>query len=479
MPENQKISVLLFTLYTPFILSFIFQGAPVTSYLIAWLGSFFIFFQTWFSSRRSILKDMPIHQQIMRPLFLQQFIFAGFMCCTSVFFFLDTLGYRYSERLNKIDYLAINESLQVLAFCQRLSVLGHAALVSGIILIQKNYNYEDIFYTPINKMSRETWLVRIGVISFIISLFMQKLPGLFQFSLGIYNVAVICGALILIKGITQNNIKLIGWGGTIFIINLLNASLTGYKEPIITSFIILGCLLYPYYKNIVITLSIPFFILLFYVAPTYSSVVRQQSWHGTTSAEEARSDAIETLLEDEKNIEETNWDFLTGRFSEIGMFTQFVNSTPDLIPYYHTEILQNALVSIIPRALWKGKPITEEIAMQRVYDAGVIDSRSKASAKTRPIVDGYLSYGTIGVFLYMFIFGMISQALCNQAERLFGGYETGCIIFFNGFYQILWRGETTEFMVNSIFWGFVAMMILLFCLRFTNYLEKASVSRHL
>jgi hypothetical protein len=188
--------------------------------------------------------------------------------------------------------------------------------------------------------------------------------------------------------------------------------------------------------------------------------------------EDARSEALESVLneEDDDSTEQTNWDFLTNRFSEINMFTQYVKSTPERIPFYHTELIENAILSIIPRALWSSKPITETLAMERVYLADVVDRRSNVSAKTRPIVDGYLSAGAIGVFLYMLFLGSMSQALSNVAENLFGGYEIGCIIFFNGFFPILWRGESIEFLINSVFWSFVSMLIAFSVLRYFNYL---------
>jgi len=425
-----------------------------------------------------ILNDLQISQQIMRPIFLQQFIFAGFMCCTSIFFFFDTIGYRYLEQVTRVDFQSLNDSLLLLAKCQRMSLLAHCALVTGMLIGQGNYNTKMVSYKPIGSMSLETWTIRIGVITFLISLIIQSIPGLFQFSIGLYNVAIFCGAVVFTKGITGKNEKLIIWGGTIFVSNVLNSTLTGYKEPVIVNFIIIACLLYPYFKKQVILLALPFFIGLFYVAPTYSTVIRQQSWTGETSAEEARDNAIESILfDDELSIEDTNWGFLTIRFSEISMFTKFAKSTPETIPYYNLDIIENSLIALVPRALWKEKPVTEEIAMQRVYDAGVVDSRSKVSAKARPIVDGYLSGGAIGVFIYMITLGLISQTISNKTERLFGGYEPGCIIFFNGFYQILWRGESTEFMVNSVFWAFVAMIALFAGLRLTNHLERVQPNK--
>lgn len=460
------------SLYLPWAIATFFQSDPVLSYLASWLGSFFIFYKTWLSPSRFILPDLPVHKQIMRPVFLQQFIFAGFMCCTSIFYFLDTMGYEYLEKVREVNVMMEYGTLAAIAECQRLFVLGHAALVTGMLYLQNEHLKAKPLFTYSTK-SEIGWIIKVCIISFVLSIIMQRLPGLFQFSIGLYNVSIFSGAVVLVKGIRERSLNYLGFGGSVFIANMINSTLTGYKEPILVNFIILTCLIYPYYKKTVISIAVPLFLALFYILPTYANIIRRQSWTGEVSAEEARSTAFETLLSGDKStLNETNWAFLTNRFSEINMFTDYVRSTPRDIPFYNLEIVENSVMAVIPRVLWKNKPVTENLAMERVYDAGVIDQNSQVSAKTRPIVDGYLSRGTFGVFLYMLFLGLLSQALSNKAENLFGGYEIGCVIMFNGFYQILWRGEAMEFLINSTFWSFVSMLIVFRLLRFGNYIEK-------
>ena len=103
--------------------------------------------------------------------------------------------------------------------------------------------------------------------------------------------------------------------------------------------------------------------------------------------------------------------------------------------------------------------------MERVYKAGIVNRLSPVSAKTRTVIDGYLSAGLTGVFLSMFLYGMIAQWLCNKAEELFGGYELGCMIIFNGIFQPLWRGNNWEFIINNMVYGFLLMLLLFYLLR--------------
>lgn len=445
-------------LYIPVILAYLFSGIPIASYIIAWLGSLFIFYWTWFSPSKYYNEDLPIYKQIMRPIYLTQFVFAGFMCVTSIFYFMDHLGYRYFTQVEKGLQFQGSEKTYIIAQCQRLSLLAHAAIVTGIILkikkepIQpKNYT----FYTGHN------YLIGLSIISYIIGFICQYLPGLIQVALPIMAVAISCGAVLLVRGVVEKNLNYFLVGAFIFIGNFLNASLSGYKEPIITNVIILACLFLPYYKKAIIWSSIPVAYILLYFLPTYNTVVRS-SWNGSVSAEEARTEAFETLLgnSNQDEIEETNWSFLTNRLSEIDMFTTFVAYVPAHHDYYGFEILEDSFINLIPRIFWKNKPNTEDVSMKRVYDAGVASRFSSVSAKTRPVVDAYLSWGIPGVFFTMLIYGLMMQSMCNLAEKLFGSYELGCIIVFNSLFQQLWRGNNFEFMINNIFYSYLIMLAL-------------------
>src|SRR5205823_1065312 len=113
-------------LYLPWLLALLFRSDAVASYLIAWAGSFFIFFVSFTNKIKETSPETPIEGKILKPLFLMQIIFAGYMCCTSVFYFLDNLGYEYAT---KFIYKSINkEQIRYIASCQRDYVLGHAAL---------------------------------------------------------------------------------------------------------------------------------------------------------------------------------------------------------------------------------------------------------------------------------------------------------------------------------------------------------------
>ncbi|MEE1883929.1 exosortase Y-associated Wzy-like protein [Pedobacter flavus] len=444
-------------LYIPVILSYLLIYTPILSYFIAWAGSFYIFYHTWYSPSAYFKQDLPFSKQLMRPLFLIQLIFAGFMACTSIFFFLDHLGYRYLSKLNLGDSFLQKEKTFFIAECQRLSLLAHAALVTGIVMfINKEIKPPKYIF-----IESKNQLIKIALIIYILGLIAQQISGLSQVALPLTNIGISCAAVLFLRGILNKNIVHISIGASIFFSNFISASLSGYKEPIIVNIIILAIIFYPYYKRIILFLSVPVMYIIFYFLPSYNAIVRT-SWSGEISAETAQAQAFETLIgnENEEEIAETNWSFLTNRFSEMSMFTEFVQYVPEKRDFYGWEIFNQSVLVLVPRVFWPEKPNIEEISMERVYEAGVANRLSSVSAKTRPVVDAYLSWGTFGVFFFLLAYGILVQAVCNRAEKMFGGYELGCIIIFNSLFQNLWRGNNFEFMFNNIFYAYLIMWFL-------------------
>lgn len=446
-------SSLISLIYLPLLLAEITGFYPTLSYTIAWLGSFLIFYLTLFSPFRHLSYDLPFHHQIMRPIVLIQLIFAGFMCCTSIFYFLAHLD---------------SESLSNIAKCQRLALLAHSAIVTGMILLIKPT--PQIKYKLNNQ---DGLLYKLCILCYVVSASLNYVPELIQFKYSLSSISITCSAFLFIKGMVKRLITPLLFGGIPFGLNIISSTLTGFKESIIVNILLLGFLAFPYYKKTILILVIPCIYLLMYILPTFTSVIRTQSWLSGKPKEIAREEAYQTFFNEnnEALININNREFLTNRLSEIGMFTQYISQVPEQHPYYGLDILTNSLSALIPRAFWEEKPDTEKIAMERVYTLNIVSRSSNVSAKTRPFIDGYLSAGTTGVFIAMFTYGLITQWLCNTAEKLFGGYQLGCIIMFNSIFQQLWRGNTFEFLLNNIFYGYVLMLIIFWIMRITKQLN--------
>lgn len=456
-------------LFGPWLLAEVISYNPIASYGVAWLATFFIFCYSIKGPLQATCTDLPLRSQVMRPLILVQLIFAGLMSGTSIFYFLNHLGFYFLTDL-QLNTFRISEDTYQLAFCQRLYLLAHASLVLGMILVLKparRYGYAFIEHA-------DKYLITALVLTIIAAHGLLQVSALAQFGVILLPVPKFLAALILVKGLrsNQHHYTLIGAGFLLF--SLYLSSLSGYKEGIFIHFIILAFVLYPYYKTVILGLALPVMFALIYLLPTWNNVLRSSSWQGDQTAENAAEIAFNQVFDDDNQeiVQQNSWDFLTNRFTEIGMFSKYVNHVPSSRPFYGTEIIKDAFYALIPRFLWADKPNTEEASMQRVYEAEVVSQYSDASAKTRTVVDGYLSAGTSGVLITMIIYGIVCQWLCNLAEHLFGGYQIGCLVVFNGMFQQLWRGNNFEFILNNAIYGLVLMMFTFFILKSLGLLKQ-------
>lgn len=465
--EKFKINIILFC-FIPWLLALLFEHHPVLSFLIAYAGSYYIFYLTIWSP----IKCVQSTHEVMKPLIIIQLVFAGFMCCTSIFFFADHLGYTYVTRQEDYSF-SITEQTYLLAKCQRMALLGHIGLVIGIILQLKPVAGDTYkLQIPIDQ-----FLIRWSLFVSIVAYALNYTPSFIQFKYYLLPLATTAQALLLIRGLVYKKPFTAIYGGLLFGLHILGATLTGYKEILIIQFIMISFLAYPYFKKTVTLLFLPCLYLLLYVLPTLTTIIRNESWNGNKTSETARMEAYDTIIggRNQQLILNNNWEFLTNRLSEINMFSQYLKYTPTQQPYYGLEILNNAMLALIPRALWSEKPMTEKVAMERVYQSRVINRLSTVSAKTRPVIDGYLSAGSMGVLASMLIYGILVQWLCNKAQALFGGYELGCIVIFNGLFQQLWRGNNWEFLINNLVYGFILMLILFHALKLMNLLKTRRI----
>jgi hypothetical protein len=468
MKNNGPLAKYLF-LYLPWFLSLLLKTDSELSYLIAWSGSFLIFYLSMSGWIKPIPTDRTKGEQLMRPIFLIQIIFAGYMAVTSIFYFLNLLGYedfhKTANPFNAID----QQKLVLTAECQRYYVLGHAALVTGIIGFMK-YPVKQIYHVEKEKMANILFVT--AFITLPVSIVFLKIPGLSQFYFQFSSLSFIAGTLALAFAIPQKKIWNTLFCTVLYISNFYQALISGFKEPIIISVLVLGIFLYPNYKKIVLIIFVPALLILFTLLPTYNRIFRQSAWSDDVDSDDAYKLALNAAINDDKESQnESNWTFLVYRLSEVDMFIEFIQSTPSAVDFYGLQLLKQSGIAIIPRIFWPSKQNTEELVMERVYDAGVIRRESNVSAKPAFIVDAYLSGGTFGVFISLFLYGAIAQLISLQAEKLFGGYILGTALIFSGLFQIFWRGLSFEFLINAVFWSYVSMLAIARILRATGVLK--------
>lgn len=465
--KRRPVYVQLLFLYIPWVLSLLFSAHPVPSYLIAWAGSFLILYLSISGRIVQLPGDLPADSQIMRPLFIPQIIFAGFMACTSIFYFMEVLGYT-DFGIPPQYFMQDARQLELVATCQQYYCLGHAALVTGILLNMK-YPVKTLYYLKPGNVA--TFLLLFAIAAIPISFAFRIIPGLSQFSNQFDTLSFIAGTLALAFAIPLKNFMNTAICLVLYAYNFYLALTSGFKEPIIISVLVLGVFLYSFYKKLILATFIPAIFILFMVLPAYNQAFRQNAWNENLDADEAYQSGLDAVL-NEDPAEESNWSFLSNRLSEIGLFTHYVETTPTEIDFYGFDLLGQSFLAIVPRIMWPGKPVTEELVMERVYNAGVVNRASNVSAKPQFVADGYLSGGALGVFLSLLLYGAIMQRISIQAEKLFGGYVIGTALIFSGLFQLLWRGLSFEFLINNIFWSYVSMWLIFMLLRLTNLLIR-------
>ena len=457
-------------LFVPWLMALLFQGDAYVSYFIAWLGSFLILYLTLSGWLVPLPTDLKVSEQIMRPIFLVQIIFAGYMSCSSIFYFLNLLGYEDFHKSYNQFFLIDEQQIELTAICQRYYVLGHAALATGMAVCMK-YPIEHRYY--IEKKKVANLLLVTAFITLPLSLAFLKISGLQQFYFQFSSLSFMAGTLALAFAIPLRKVGNTILCAFLYFSNFYQALHSGFKEPIILSVLVLGIFLYPNYKKLVMVIFIPTLLLLFTFLPKFNQVFRQNNWGDDVNADDAYQIALDaTLNSTDDGDNDTTWGFLVYRLSEVDMFTTFIQSTPQYIDYYGFDLLKQSAVAIVPRAFWPSKPSTEELVMERVYDAGVIRRGANVSAKPAFIVDAYLSYGNLGIVIALFLYGAIAQLISLKAEYLFGGYTLGTALVFSGLFQIFWRGLSFEFIINSVFWSYMSMLVLFWLLRSTKVLKE-------
>ncbi len=457
-----------FILFIPWIFSMLFAGNPQLSFIIAWGGSLLNLFLILSGSIKPLPNDLPISQQLIRPVFLTQILFVGYTCLTSIFFFLDVLGYRNFEKspIFHVDVRLLEET----AASQRLYILAHASYAFGL-LSQMRYN--TTFAWQLNKLKFDAnFFLRMAILFSILKFVFIFIPGLNQFAVKATDIAYISSIIAIVTPIDNKSRQFYLISVAIFLVNFVQVLFSGWKEPIIFTLILLVAFLYPKYKRTVLFASIPALLLVVFVLPSFNSLFREQVWTQGVESTLAASTAIDAIQSGEIDVYTDNWEFLIKRSSEISMLNDYMRKVPEEIDYYGNVLIVDGFKFILPRIFWPDKPDIEKHVMQRVYDIGIVSDLMLVSAKPPIVVDAYISGGLLYVFIVLFLFGALTSYISRVCENLFCGYNIGTVWIYLGLFQIFNKGSCFEFLLNSIFWGIVSMLIILFFLRKLNYITR-------
>jgi hypothetical protein len=462
----------LFGLLLPWALASLFSDNPKVSYLIAWIGHWLIFYFT-LSGKVIPIKTGSIRSRVMEPIVINQIIFAGFSGISTIFYFLSINGFYY---LTPIEFfIEDSELVRNTAECQRLYIIGHWGLIAGIVLGKKPE--KSLEWTVKTGNSPSLFLLFISGISFVIFLALRSIQGLNQVAIMFDALNLVSSILALAFAVKEKNILTIAIALTLFGVNISSALISGWKEQLLVPFLLLFFFLYQSYpKTVLLGAPILGFLYFTYI-PTFNQTFRSLTWEKGEDAQIALQIAITGTLEaNTEEINQNNWTFLTNRLSEVNMLIKYKEFVPKFHAYYGFQILQQSVINLIPRILYKDKPITESMVMQRVFEAGVVSNISNVSAKPAYIADCYLTAGSMGVLLGTMVLGYIISFASGYADKLFGGYTFGTSLMYNSIFNELWRGNCFEFMSTTIFWGLIILFIVHRVSRYANIIQPKDAS---
>ena len=458
-------------LFLPFLVAELLAFAPTASYLTAWMGSLGILYATITGKIKPLPADRPLARQILRPILFTQVIFVSYTALTSIFHFAVQQGYYYLQY--NAAQVASTQQLALLAEAQRYYVLAHAALVTGMLLAM-NYRASGRWQLNVSRISLPKLMLIIAVGALAGRSLLALVPGLSQIAGRLGGISLVASILSLALALPLHNAGLIALNMALYGLNMFQALLSGWKEEVIVMLVLLGLFAYPYYRRIV-TVFVPvvLFLLLVFL-PTYNRTFRALNWRGEVQSTRAAAAAYATVTTaDVQTLQRNTWDFLTGRASEVGMFTTYLRYTPEEHSFYGMKLVRQSAENLVPGVLWPGKPNTEERVMERVYDHHVVSRTSGVSAKPHFVVDSYLTAGAFGILLFGLLYGLLASWASRLAERWFGGYLVGTGLMYTALFQVMWTGNAFEFFFSAVLWSFIIMGGLFMLGRYFDLLVPA------
>ena len=440
-------------LFVPYFVATFMLGNPMTSYYISWFGSLLIMIYSIGGYLKPLPNDLPIRRQLFRPIFLGQILFMGYTALTSIFYFLDIQGYFYFEKISPYaDYYTIG----LVAKCQSYIVLAHAAYVLGLYL-KTDYDNNRNFKYRIT-LNQNTMLY-VSIITFIGNIVVSFTPFR-QMSIYLLILSALSNTQFLF--ISINSKRNVFLAVVLFLLLFIAALFTGMKEASLLVLFFLFMNLYAKYKYKAVIFTAPIIIGYMYFLPAINKEFRQLSWYGGKNNIQAYSEILDEKYIDGLDFKSENWEFLTIRSSEISMFVKYVEYVPEKRDFYKYEIINSSLLTLIPRFVWPEKPIADLAPDKRSIESGAFarGENEFTSAKPQYVADAYLTYGKTSILIFFFILGFLSTQFSIMAEKRFGGYFFGTILIYHSCFYILNRGGCLENMFNSVFYGFLMMLLL-------------------
>lgn len=405
---------------------------------------------------------VPITYRLLRPSFSFHFYFVLAHMLGGTVYALNLSGYH----LSGIEAMPSVFDLATTARAQQLMLLGHAGVTAGMKLI--GFRYKPCRYS-VSYIPRYS-LIAISFVCLGVGTacgYTQGLHNLGDKFLHIASIAVLVEIVFAVAQRTFDNL-IVAFG--ILLLNLLSQTLSGWKGLSLWTMITLSALLYPIMPRRALLGGFVFgFFWMLFLHP-FGLALRPLIWQERVDQRTAAALAMETAVGMSMQERLDNvWTMLVERASELPQFEKYLKFVPDIHPYFGTELIQQAAIGVVPRIVWPSKPDLERLAMERVYQAGVVPETSTVSAKSNFFQDAYLSGDWMGVAVASLLLGSLLMVISRAAEQLFGGYELGtCLIFTSLFGDIVQGSPNFLFLVGSVGSGLAVMCSFFFLGRATG-----------
>ena len=400
-----------------------------------------------------IPNDLPWSEQTLRPWFLINLIFTSYTFLTSIFYWLDLNGWRFDLERSAI---VTKQSLLLAASAQYFYLVAHVGFLLGLSLV---INWVPKLKTAFAFGNSANFYIKTAAIGFVAMFAFRYIPGLSQFEVrakGIFTVA----AAISLGVAYQNKSQALGLASFVNFLLVMLALASGWKEEVLVLVILNSVTFYPVHPRWTATITGLVFVLGFVVLPPISNQIREETWSKDGDQFASTWNAVAKVAQKPAyQLIEESWVFLAGRLSEQGLFVRYLKSVPEQRPFYGDQIIRQAITTPVPRLIWPSKENTERLVHRRVVENGVVSETSKVSAKPQYVVDGYLSFGGIGVFVSALIYGIVTQLCSALCESRLGGYLFGGVMF-NGLFALLWRGNCWEFTFNNLVWSIITAFLI-------------------
>lgn len=434
-------------LFIPFFATQIFTN-PEIKYIVAWSGSLYLIAYSIYICKNKLNEDI----NFFSPIVLSQILFWGYTALSSIFYFLDQKGYEFFEKVTPFENW---EEIEITAKAQTYIVFAHTFYIIGYFSLKSSFTKPKYALS----FQNNTYL-KLSLVSILLALIL-KYTLIAQLGAYLTLFSTLCAVRYF--GVSLKKKSHIPISTIYLVFILITGFLTGMKENTLYPLIFIGFIFYEYFGAIKTSVVfIPLMALYLYYIPAYNNKVRDTRWYDNKTAIET-IDIISNTELSEEEVKDNNWGFLTTRLSEISMLNIYISNVPQKRGYYHFEIVENGLISLIPRFIWPDKPSPDETAQKRATDNGALilnSNNDKTSAKPQTVADAYLSYDYLGIAITFLILGMILKKATTLLYNKVG-YELGISVLFYSLFSILSRGGSFENLFNTICYAFILVYVFI------------------